>query len=57
MCIEHVRAIIGLANLERDNATSVKINRLWLVNNQVDLDPYWTEYFVKMPESRCAGGR
>jgi hypothetical protein len=36
--------IIGLAYLVRENAASGGIDSVWLVNNHVDLDTYWTVY-------------
>jgi hypothetical protein len=40
-----VGAIVGPAHLVRENnASSDRINSIWLVNNHVDLDPYWTVY-------------
>ena len=57
MHIVPVRAIVGLAHLVREHAASDRIDRVWLVNNHVDLVTYWTIYQVTMPESRCAGGR
>jgi len=50
-------AIVGPAHLVRENAASDRINSVWLVNNQVDLDTYCTVYLTYMPGSRCAGGR
>ena len=37
-------AIVGLAHLVRENAASDRIDSVWLVNNHVDLDTYWTVY-------------
>jgi len=38
-------AIVGPANLVRENnAASDRINSVWLVNNAVDFDTYWTVY-------------
>jgi hypothetical protein len=40
-----VRAIVGPAHLVRENnAASDRIDSVWLVNNHVDLDTYWTVY-------------
>jgi len=39
-----VGAIVGPAHLERVNAASGSIDSVWLVNNHVDLDTYWTVY-------------
>jgi len=39
-----VGAIVGPAHLVRENAASDRIDRVWLVNNHVDLDTYWTVY-------------
>jgi hypothetical protein len=44
MHIVPVQAIVGPAHLVRDNAASDRIDSVWLVNNHVDLDPYWTVY-------------
>jgi len=44
MHIVHVRVIVGLAHLVRQNAASNKIDSIWLDNNHVDLDTYWTIY-------------
>jgi len=37
-------AIVGPAQLVRQNAASGGIDSVWLVNNYVDLDTYWTVY-------------
>jgi len=38
-------AIVGPAHLvQENNAASDRINSIWLVNNHVDLDTYWTVY-------------
>jgi len=43
--IVHVGAIVGPAHLAREsNAASDRIDSVWLVNNHVDLDMYWTVY-------------
>jgi hypothetical protein len=42
MCIVPVRAIVGLAYLVQESAVSNRIDTIWLVNNHVDLDIYWT---------------
>jgi len=39
-----VGAIVGPAHLVRENAASDRIDSVWLVNNHVDLDTYWTVY-------------
>jgi len=44
MHIIPVRIVVGPAHLRRENAASGGIDCLWLVNNQVDLDTYWTVY-------------
>jgi len=44
MHIAPVRAIVGLAHLVLENAASARIDSVWLVNNPVDLDTYWTVY-------------
>jgi len=44
MHIVRVGAIVGLAHLVRENAASDRIDSVWLVNNHVDLDTYWTVY-------------
>jgi len=43
MHIVPVGAIVGSARLEQLNAASDRIESIWLVNNHVDLDTYWTE--------------
>jgi hypothetical protein len=42
MPIVPVRAIVGPAHLVRENAASDRIDTVWLVNNYVDFDIYWT---------------
>jgi len=42
MHIVPVGAIVGLAHLVRENAATDRIDSVWLVNNHVDLDTYWT---------------
>jgi hypothetical protein len=42
MCIVPVRAIVGPAYLVQESAVSNRIDTIWLVNNHVDLDIYWT---------------
>jgi len=43
MHIVPVEAIVGRAHLvQENNAASDRINSVWLVNNHVDLDTYWT---------------
>jgi hypothetical protein len=44
MHIVPVGAIVGPAHLVRENAASGGIDSVWLVNNHVDLDTYWTVY-------------
>jgi hypothetical protein len=44
MHIVPVGAIVGPAHLVRENAASDRIDSIWLVNNHVDLDTYWTVY-------------
>jgi len=45
MHIVPVRAIVGPAHSVRENnAASGRIDSVWLVNNHVDLDTYWTVY-------------
>jgi len=44
MHIVPVGAIVELAHLVRENTASGGINRVWLVNNHVDLNTYWTVY-------------
>jgi hypothetical protein len=44
MHIVRVGVIVGPAHLARENAVLGGIDRLWLVNNHVDLDTYWTGY-------------
>jgi hypothetical protein len=39
-----VTALVGPAHLERENAVSDRIDSVWLVNNHVDLNTYWTAY-------------
>jgi hypothetical protein len=39
-------AIVGPAHSVRENNTaSDRINTIWLVNNDVNLDTYWTVYY------------
>jgi len=42
MHIVPVGAIVGPAHSVRENAASGGIDSVWLVNNHVDLDTYWT---------------
>jgi hypothetical protein len=42
MHIVPVAALVGLAHLVQKNAALGGINKVWLVNNHVDLDTYWT---------------
>jgi len=45
MHIEPVGAIVGPAHLvTENNAASDRIDSVWLVNNHVDRDTYWTVY-------------
>jgi len=44
MHIVPVRAIVGPAHSVLANAASDRIVSVWLVNNYVDLDTYWTVY-------------
>jgi len=45
MHIVPVRAIVGPAQLvQENNAALDRIDSVWLVNNHVDLDTYWTVY-------------
>jgi len=44
MHIVTVGAIVGLAHLVQENAASRGIDSVWLVNNHVHLDTYWTVY-------------
>jgi len=44
MDIVPVGAMVGPAHLVRENAASDRIDSVWLVNNHVDLDTYWTVY-------------
>jgi len=37
-------AIVGPAHLVWENTTSGSIDSIWLVNNHVDIDTYWTVY-------------
>jgi len=39
-----VGAIVGPAHLVRENAALGGMDSVWFVNNQVDLDTYWTVY-------------
>ena len=57
MHIVPVGAICGPPHVVRENAASDRLDSIWLVNNDVDLDSYWTVYYVTMYELRCAGGR
>ena len=47
MHILPIRAVVGPAHLGRDNAASGGINSVWVVNNHVDLDTYWTVYYLE----------
>jgi len=44
MHIVPVGAIEGPAHLVRENAALGSMDSVWLVNNHVDLDTYWTVY-------------
>jgi len=44
MHIVPVGAIVRLAHSVRETIASYRIHSVWLVNNQVDLNTYWTEY-------------
>jgi hypothetical protein len=44
MYIEHVGAIVGPAHLVWDNAALGSMDSVWLVNDHVNLDTYWTVY-------------
>jgi hypothetical protein len=44
MHIVPVGAIVGPAHLVRENAASGGIDSVWLVNNHLYLDTYWTVY-------------
>jgi len=44
MHIVTVGALAGLVHLVRENAASGGIDSVWLVNNHVDVDTYWTGY-------------
>jgi len=44
MHIVPVGAIVGPARLVRKNASSGSMDSVWLVNNHVDIDTYWTVY-------------
>jgi len=41
-----VGAIVGPAHLVRENTASGGMDSVWLVNNYVDLDTYWTVYYL-----------
>jgi len=44
MHIVPVGAIAGLAHLVGENTASDRIDSIWLVNNHVDVNTYWTVY-------------
>jgi len=44
MNIIPVGAIVGPAHLVQENAALGSMDSVWLVNNHVDLDTYWTVY-------------
>jgi len=44
MHIVRFGAIVGPAHLVRENVASGGIDSVWLVNDHVDLDTYWTVY-------------
>jgi len=46
MHIVPVGAVVGPAHLEQQNAALGGIDSIWLVNNHVDLDTYWTVYWL-----------
>ena len=41
-----VDAIVELVNIVQENAASDRINCIWLLTIHVDLDTYWTVYFL-----------
>jgi len=44
MYVVPVGAIVGAAHLVQENVALGGIDSVWLVNNHVDLDTYWTVY-------------
>jgi hypothetical protein len=44
MHIVPVGAIVGPAQLVQENPAYDRIDRIWLVNNHMNLDTYWTVY-------------
>ena len=44
MLIVRGGGIVRPAHIVRENAASDRIDIIWLVNNHVDLDIYWTVY-------------
>jgi hypothetical protein len=44
MHIVPIRAVAGQVHLGQENSASGGIDSVWLVNNHVDLDTYWTVY-------------
>ena len=44
MHIVPVGALVGPVHLVRENAELGSMDSIWLVNNHVDLDTYWTVY-------------
>jgi len=44
MHIVSVGVIVGLAHLVWENAALGSMDSVWLVNNHVHLDTYWTVY-------------
>ena len=48
MHIVPVGAIVGPAHLVRENAALGGMDSVWLVNNHVDLDTYWTVYLFRL---------
>jgi len=44
MHIVPIGVIVGLAHLVRENAASGGMDSVWLLDNHVDLDTYWTVY-------------
>ena len=57
MHIAPVGAIVGPVHLVRENSASDRIYSIWLVNNLVDLNTYWTVHQTYTPGIRCAEGR
>jgi hypothetical protein len=57
MRIVLVEAIPRPAHLVPEQSVSDRMNIVWPQYNCVDLDTYWTVYYITLPESKCAGGR